>query len=55
VLISVFLAQSGRPAFYNASGGGILWLIKQWLKAAVVEDGEDGKRRTIGGGKVKQG
>jgi len=33
------------------SDGGILWLIKQWLKAAVVEDGEDGKRRTIGGGK----
>lgn len=33
------------------SDGGILWLIKQWLKAAVVENSEDGKRRTIGGGK----
>ncbi len=33
------------------SDGGILWLIKQWLKAAVVEECEDGKRRTIGGGK----
>jgi group II intron reverse transcriptase/maturase len=33
------------------SDGGILWLIKQWLKAAVVEESKDGKRRTIGGGK----
>lgn len=31
--------------------GGILWLIKQWLKAAIVEEDKDGKRRTIGGGK----
>jgi len=29
--------------------GGILHLIKQWLKAPVVEKGEDGKDRTIGG------
>ncbi len=29
--------------------GGILHLIKQWLKAPVVEKGEDGKGRTIGG------
>jgi group II intron reverse transcriptase/maturase len=33
------------------SDGGILWLIKQWLKAAVVEEDKDGKRRTIGSGK----
>jgi len=31
--------------------GGILWLIKQWLKAAIVEEDKDGKRRTTGGGK----
>jgi len=31
--------------------GGILWLIKQWLKAAIVEEGKDGKLRTTGGGK----
>jgi RNA-directed DNA polymerase len=29
--------------------GGILHLIKQWLKAPVVEKGEDGKERTRGG------
>jgi len=29
--------------------GGILHLIKQWLKAPVVEKGEDGKDRTSGG------
>ena len=33
------------------SDGGVLWLIKQWLKVAVMEDGKDGKRRTSGGGK----
>ena len=33
------------------SDGGVLWLIKQWLKAAVVEEDEKGKRRTTGGGK----
>lgn len=33
------------------SDGGILWLIKQWLKSAVMEEDEDGKRRTVGGGK----
>ena len=33
------------------SDGAILGLIKQWLKAAIVEEGKDGKRRTIGGGK----
>lgn len=32
------------------SDGGILWLIKQWLKSAIIEE-EDGKRRTAGGGK----
>jgi RNA-directed DNA polymerase len=31
------------------SDGGILWLIKQWLKSAIIEE-EDGKRRTAGGG-----
>lgn len=31
--------------------GGILWLVKQWLKAAIVEEDKDGKRRTTGGGK----
>lgn len=31
------------------SDGGILWLIKQWLKAPVVEEDKDGKRRTTGG------
>lgn len=33
------------------SDGAILWLIKQWLKSAVVEEDKDGKRRTSGGGK----
>jgi RNA-directed DNA polymerase len=33
------------------SDGAILALIKQWLKAAVVEEDEDGTRRTGGGGK----
>jgi group II intron reverse transcriptase/maturase len=33
------------------SDGGILWLIKQWLKSAVIEEDKDGKRRTGGGGK----
>ena len=33
------------------SEGAILALIKQWLKAAVVEEDEDGTRRTGGGGK----
>jgi len=30
---------------------GILHLIKMWLKAAVIEEDEDGTRRNIGGGK----
>lgn len=34
------------------SDGGILHLIKLWLKAPVVEEGEDGKKRTVGGGKA---
>lgn len=33
------------------SDGGILWILKQWLKAAVVEEDKNGKRRTTGGGK----
>ena len=33
------------------SDGAVLALIKQWLKAAVVEDDGNGKRRTTGGGK----
>lgn len=33
------------------SDGAVLGLIKQWLKAAVVEEGEDGIRRNDGGGK----
>lgn len=33
------------------SDGKILHLIKMWLKAPVVEVGEDGKRRNVGGGK----
>lgn len=33
------------------SDGGILWLIKQWLKSAVIEEEKDGTRRTGGGGK----
>jgi group II intron reverse transcriptase/maturase len=33
------------------SDGMILKLIRMWLKAPIVEEGEDGKRRNIGGGK----
>jgi group II intron reverse transcriptase/maturase len=33
------------------SDGAVLALIKQWLKAAVVEEDGNGKRRTTGGGK----
>jgi len=32
--------------------GGVLALIKQWLKAPVIGEDEDGKRRTVGGGKA---
>ena len=32
--------------------GGILHLIKQWLKAAVIEEDKDGTRRNVGGGKA---
>jgi RNA-directed DNA polymerase len=32
--------------------GGILALIKQWLKAPVIGEGEDGTRTTVGGGKA---
>jgi retron-type reverse transcriptase len=35
----------------RVSDGAVLGLIKQWLKAAVVEEGEDGTRRHDGGGK----
>lgn len=31
--------------------GGILAFIKQWLKAPVLGEDEDGKRKTVGGGK----
>ncbi len=31
--------------------GGILALIKQWLKAPVIGEDENGKRKTVGGGK----
>ena len=31
--------------------GGILHLIKQWLKAALIEEDKDGTRRHVGGGK----
>jgi group II intron reverse transcriptase/maturase len=33
------------------SDGAILHLIKQWLKAPVIEVGKDGKKRNVGGGK----
>ncbi len=33
------------------SDGAILHLIKMWLKAPVIEEGRDGKKRHIGGGK----
>jgi retron-type reverse transcriptase len=33
------------------SDGAVLGLIKQWLKAAVIEEDENGKRRNVGGGK----
>jgi RNA-directed DNA polymerase len=36
------------------SDGGILHLIKLWLKAPVVEEGEDGRKRTVGGGKANR-
>lgn len=36
------------------SDGGILRLIKLWLKAPVVEEGDDGKKRYVGGGKAKR-
>ena len=32
--------------------GGILALIKQWLKAPVIGEDEDGKQKTVGGGKA---
>ncbi len=31
--------------------GAILHIIKQWLKAPVIREEDDGKRRTVGGGK----
>jgi group II intron reverse transcriptase/maturase len=34
---------------------GVLHLIKMWLKAPVVEEGEDGKKRITGGKKNQQG
>ncbi|MBI2424795.1 MAG: hypothetical protein HYV27_18335 [Candidatus Hydrogenedentes bacterium] len=32
--------------------GGILALIKQWLQAPVIGEDENGKRKTVGGGKA---
>jgi len=32
--------------------GGILALIKQWLKAPVIGEDDQGKRKTVGGGKA---
>jgi len=32
--------------------GGILALVKQWLKAPVIGEDDDGTRRTVGGGKA---
>jgi RNA-directed DNA polymerase len=32
--------------------GGILALLKQWLKAPVIGEDENGKRKTVGGGKA---
>ena len=32
--------------------GGILALVKQWLKAPVIGEGADGTRKTVGGGKA---
>ena len=34
--------------------GGILHLIKQWLKAPVIGEDEEGTRRTVGGGKANR-
>ncbi len=34
--------------------GGILHLIKQWLKAAVVGEDENGLKKTVGGGKANR-
>ena len=31
--------------------GAILEILQKWLKATVIEEDENGKRRTIGGGK----
>jgi RNA-directed DNA polymerase len=36
------------------SDGEILHLIKLWLKASVVEEGDDGKKRYVGGGKANR-
>jgi RNA-directed DNA polymerase len=33
------------------SDKSILHLIKMWLKAPIIEEGKDGKRKTVGGGK----
>jgi RNA-directed DNA polymerase len=34
--------------------GGILHLIKQWLKAPVIEEDDNGVKRTVGGGKANR-
>ena len=34
--------------------GGILYLIKQWLKAPVVGENDNGVKKTVGGGKANR-
>ena len=34
--------------------GGILRLIKQWLKAPVIGEDADGTRKSVGGGKANR-
>ena len=36
------------------SDGAILHLIKMWLKAPVIEEAQDGTKRTVGGGKANR-
>ena len=44
-------AKRMATAAERISDGTVLALIKQWLKAPVVEEDDDGTRRTSGGGK----
>ena len=34
--------------------GGVLALLKQWLKAPIISDEENGKRKTVGGGQANR-